>query len=419
MILPPPLPTQKHLDHASAWQLVLSIIGLTFSTLSVLGLLVVSKLAKSASSTVTFNQAGFTPLFWMLGLMIVLAIPSIIYASRRIQGKVSQPLTVGPRQLIIAVAAIVLWAGMAFVGQNLTRWHLPSGLVYPIDLLVVALPIFFLLCLGLYGLAAGSRQRAWAMINVLIFLSFQVIFFLEMVVILLVVIVASLWLFRQPEYASYLSLFSQKLTEQSLAPLMSQMTTLISKPGFYAAVGFIFCLLVPLIEEAFKPLGVWFLAGKKLAPAQGFAAGLISGAAFGLIESFSMVMMVSGSTWLTSAVARIGTGLLHMFTAGLSGWALAKTWEDQKYFRVVLTYLGMALLHGVWNLFALLLGISNIAVPINSTLLNRLMPASTPVLGGLAVLMLAGLFLINYFLRRKTIPPEQPEISDTLGVSTK
>jgi hypothetical protein len=242
-----------------------------------------------------------------------------------------------------------------------------------------------------------------------------------MVVLVLAVVFGAIWLFKQPEFASYLSLFSgqKNLTEQSLTPLLNQMTTLISKPGLYAAVIAIFCLFVPLIEEFFKPLGVWFIAGKKLTASQGFAAGLISGATFGLIESFSMVAMVSGSTWLATAIERVGTGLLHTLTAGLSGWALAKTWQDQKYFRVALTYTGVVLLHGSWNLFALLMGVSSVAVPINSDLLNRLMPISVPALGTITALMLVALLMMNYFLRKQSVPPALPDLSDTLDHSVE
>jgi hypothetical protein len=172
-----------------------------------------------------------------------------------------------------------------------------------------------------------------------------------------------------------------------------------------------------MIEEGFKPLGVWLIAGKKLTPTQGFAAGLLSGATFGLLESLSLMSMVSGSTWLVTAVARIGTGLLHTLTAGLSGWALAKTLQDQKYIRLALTYTGVVLLHGSWNLFAVLMGIGKVAIPIKYDFINRLMDFSPWALSILVGLMFAALILMNARLRKQSNPPALTEFSDTLDHS--
>jgi hypothetical protein len=172
-----------------------------------------------------------------------------------------------------------------------------------------------------------------------------------------------------------------------------------------------------MLEELFKPLGVWLMAGKKMTPSQGFTAGLICGATFGLLESLSTIYMVSGNNWVFTAVARIGTGLLHTFTAGLSGWALARTLQDNKYIRISLMYIGVVLLHGCWNLFAILMAVNKMILPINSPLLDKLSNASSWVLVGLAVAMLVILVLVNTFLRRRSNPPVLPELSDKLSDS--
>jgi hypothetical protein len=127
-----------------------------------------------------------------------------------------------------------------------------------------------------------------------------------------------------------------------------------------------------------------------------------------------MISGSSGSTWLYTAVARIGTGLLHMFTAGMSGWALASSWQDKKYIRITLVYTGVVLLHGCWNLFALLMGLSSLAIPVKSDFLTGLMNFSPWVLFGIAVLMFAALLTMNIWLQKKATPPELPVFSDKL-----
>jgi len=107
-------------------------------------------------------------------------------------------------------------------------------------------------------------------------------------------------------------------------------------------------------------------------------------------------------------VGRIGTGLLHIFTAGINGWALASTWRDGKYMRVGIAYLASVIVHGAWNLFALLLG---------STWPDELPQIVDPHLSSLAVWFLPILTMVllismigfNLYLRHQPAPPPLPQ----------
>lgn len=418
MSLPPPLPIQNKLDHFSVWQLVLAVIGFILSLFSMLGIAALLAVSKSGGSNnfVSINTQQMSFLFWVLGLLALLAVPSFYHAMRRIRGHYSAEFFVDKKQLSLAAIALILWTGLLFAGQNAAQWKLPGALIAPLDILVIAIPILILLIAGVYRLKSGGNQRAWGLVNITIFVSTQIILFLELLVVVLSIGLAFFWLYKQPQFAPFFTgLLSQgKVTEQGLTAFLNQLTPLLSDPILYLFILLIFCLFIPLIEELFKPLGVWFLAGKQPTPAQGFTAGLLCGAAFGMFESFSMISFTSGSAWLYTAVARIGTGLLHMLTAGISGWALATTWRDRKYLRMTLVYTGVVLLHGCWNLFALLMGLSGMAVPINSAFLSRLMTASPWILCGLAAAMATGLLTMNLWLRKNSIPPELPVFSDKL-----
>jgi hypothetical protein len=54
------------------------------------------------------------------------------------------------------------------------------------------------------------------------------------------------------------------------------------------------------------------------------------------------------------------------------------------------------------------MGVSNLAMPISVPAISGLMDASTWVLGALAILMAAGIWGMNFYLRRQSIPPEMP-----------
>jgi len=410
MNLPPPLPVTKHLDHASVWQLVLGVIGLALTFLAALAVWALSLLARSKTGTLSLKTQNFPSMLWMVGFLALLAIPSIVYAARRLTGHTSRPLTISARTLWLALAALILWAGLLYVGNNATRWALPQAVLTPLNILVVAIPILLLLTVGLYRLRANSRQRIWGAITLTTFVTTEIVMLLELILIAIIAVAGIVWLSKQAEFAPYLNLLAgqKTLTESSLNSVLSQIAPLLNKPGVYAVVILVFCLFAPLIEEAFKPLGVWFLAGKQPSPTQGFTIGLICGATFGLLESLSLVNTSTGELWLYTVIARVGTGLLHTFTAGVSGWALAKTWQDRRYLRISLIYIGVVFLHGTWNLFAVLFGVSQLAFPINSAFLTGLMGVSNWVLYGLALLMLVGLFWMNIYLRRSSTPPDLP-----------
>ena len=129
----------------------------------------------------------------------------------------------------------------------------------------------------------------------------------------------------------------------------------------YAGLAF-FAVLVPLLEEAIKPIGVWLLCGRRLTPGQGFAAGVLSGAGFALMETLGY-SSATVDNWLGITLARAGTGVMHITTTALVSWALASTWKDGRYVRVFLTYLAAVIIHGVWN--SLTVGLAALGLSIN------------------------------------------------------
>jgi len=106
-------------------------------------------------------------------------------------------------------------------------------------------------------------------------------------------------------------------------------------------------VVVPVIEELLKPIGVWLLAGRKLPPAAGFVAGAISGAAYGFIES--LVLTTNDQQWASMMFARVGTSVIHIFTSALTGWAIVQTWGRKRYKTFFLSTFAAVCIHGLWN----------------------------------------------------------------------
>lgn len=174
-------------------------------------------------------------------------------------------------------------------------------------------------------------------------------------------------------------------------------------------------ILIPLVEEIFKPLALWFFIKKQWSPAEGFSAGLICGAAFALVESLTAVVSVTQDNWLPTLIARVGTGLLHILASGLTGWALVSAWRDRKFIRLAVTYLISALLHGTWNFFAILYGLDNTGITLISpdAAIVKIAPW---MLGVLIVGMLGALIVMNKKLQNSITPPIIPSLpAETIG----
>jgi hypothetical protein len=137
--------------------------------------------------------------------------------------------------------------------------------------------------------------------------------------------------------------------DASLSALLLNPWTLVCVVGFVA-------VLVPLVEEAIKTLGVVPFLGIRLSPSEAFLGGVLSGLGYALFEA--LFLPQPGTGWVETMLARIGATLMHAFTAGLTGWALAEMVVRRKPIPALLAYPVAAAIHGVWNASAVAIGLA-------------------------------------------------------------
>jgi hypothetical protein len=183
---------------------------------------------------------------------------------------------------------------------------------------------------------------------------------------------------------------NQEVILKLLTPYISNRTVIAIALGYIA-------LLVPMIEESLKPLAVWIFAKKIESPAQGFAMGLLSGAAFALIESLN----ASGDgtmSWPVIVSVRAGTSLLHMTASGLVGWGIVSAFREKRIMSLAAAYFCAVVIHGIWNACAIGAGLSAIGESIGKPeWLFKFIPA---MLGGMSVLGI-GMFAVLIASNRK------------------
>ena len=352
-----------------------------------------------AGKSVEANQTIFFLAFGFEGLIL------LITTFISIQKFLNKPSVEGQSILLLSraqIAICIIAAGIAIVigsqissNRSVNWWLLPI-LTIP----AVVLPLWLLLALGIQKLPLGTRWQTWTVLGLGMTLGPLILITLEAIVIIVGIIAAIVYIVSQPE----LSVEVQRLSQQMLlldpnseavlsliAPYLTQPIVIVSALSYFA-------LIIPAIEEIFKPIGVWIFAGKLESAAQGFALGALSGAGFALAETFG----VSGQTseWAGLLLSRIGTGVLHITTSALMGAAIVSAWRERRYFQLLGIYMLVVALHGLWNALAITYTFSSLVDILDQP--GPLMTLQQPIGIGMVILALVIFGILIIFNRKMT-----------------
>jgi hypothetical protein len=282
-----------------------------------------------------------------------------------------------------------------------------NWLVLPIlTIPAIVLPLAALLALGARKLPLGARSQTWNILGLAMTLGPLVLFVSEIFVAIVILSIVVVYVMSQPDLASELQGLIQQIeflgsTSKAALDLLGPWLT---KPAVIATALIYMAVLVPAVEEIFKPIGVWLFAGKLDSQAQGFALGALSGAGYALIETIGV--SPQSTDWANLLFSRIGTGLLHITTSALMGAAIVLAWRERRYTRLLGTYLLAVLLHGLWNSLAILFAFSNLAQLLGQRGgLSTIQSAMTVAMVILAMVLFTILITSNYRLRRTVSPP--------------
>ncbi len=334
----------------------------------------------------------------------LLVFPSAYYALRRLTGRPVMQLRAAPAilrpTLLIFILPLVLW-----IGDRISRSSSLPGFFLPIlHVLAVGLPVLWIVYLATRGLPLGSPQRMWGVFGSGLFLGPLLILGLEIAALIFFIIMGAIYLFSRPDLVDQLLPLVQSFQQGTVSEqeILQVITPWLTKPGIlFAALVFV-ALVVPLIEEALKPIGVWLLVRFNLSPAAGFAAGALCGAGYAFFESLALTG--AGAEWTVSVVARAGTAVIHITNTALMGWALTSAWHEKRYKNLALTYMAVVAVHGLWNGLAVINAISAIldekGLQSFSPILSWISAAAPFVLIGIVLVMFTVLMWMNFRLRQ-------------------
>jgi hypothetical protein len=396
----------------SVVQLVISGFGLLIFGGSAAGLFITALVSLMGNGFVVVDVFPLFSMAWTALAVSLLLIPSLIFALLRLMGREDRWRRIR-KGLRVSSLFMLAWPLLVLLGHFLsTNNQLAIFLVPPIQVLAIAIPLWWFLELGRSGLRRNHSQRNWGVMSVALVVTPTVIILIELVLLIILGIAGIIWLSSQPQILEELNRVAQRLMNADLDPetTLRILRPYLQQPLVLYAIFAVASGFIPLIEELFKPLALWGLASRRFTPADGFVSGLICGAGFALIESLGMLSSAAvGMDWASSVTARLGTGLLHMVTAGIVGYGLASAWSRARYLRLGGIFFIAFVLHGIWNFFAILLGIlpalEGPAIPANLTFLARLSAVAPVALVIMGIAMFLILIGANRRLRRDVDSP--------------
>ena len=318
--------------------------------------------------------------------------------------------TISPWQIgvCILLAGLALLLGHLITDNPSVNWLLLPILTLP----AVFLPILLLLGLGVRRIPLGTRWMAWNVLGLSMTLVPFVLFILEIIVLFLILILVAFFAVSQPQIVAEMERITSQIYMMGPSPdpevMLEMFAPFLLKPGVIGISLVYIAVLVPMMEELIKPLGVWLFGNQLQSPAQGFALGALSGAAYALVETFGVSPQTTD--WAAMLLSRVGTGLLHVTTSALMGGAIALAIRERRYLRLLGTYLLAVSLHGLWNASAIFYTFSNLASYLERT--GSLTRFSPPIVVGMTILsavLLAILVLSNRRMRDKAPGPASNE----------
>jgi hypothetical protein len=270
-------------------------------------------------------------------------------AWQSIQGQQSppfQPRRVGILGVLFLVTVIFL--GHAVLGREmLTLFAFP-----PSHVAAAVLPA--LIVLAFVGQALGRVTRRRDMVLQLgsgAFLSTALAFTLELLAILGLLVLAIVAVTAQPGGLERIQDLATTLQDPTWLQDPAQLAPLIRSPFVLVPALLVFAVLIPIIEEAVKTVGVGLMGHRRPTLAQAFLWGLAGGAGFALTEA--LFNSVAGlDSWASIISLRIGATLLHCFTGALMGLAWYAILAQRRWGRALGFYGASVGFHGLWNALA-------------------------------------------------------------------
>lgn len=258
-----------------------------------------------------------------------------------------------------------LW-GLVFVlvillGHGLLTLGPPWSMAFPpLHVLAAVLPPMVIVGLVAKSLGGISRRHdvifqmgSGALVATFVAIS------LEITVLLGMAVGALAFISVLPGGLEQIQALAGRLQDPTWLEDPGQLSSLASSPLIILAVLLVFALVVPLIEESVKTIGVPLRSYRRPGLSQAFFWGLAGGAGFALAEGL-FNSLGDLDAWAIIVSFRVGATLLHCLTGALMGLAWYFVLIDRQWSRGLGLYAVSVGIHGVWNTLTAIMAVASL-----------------------------------------------------------
>ena len=310
------------------------------------------------------------------------------HAWRAIDGRPSAPFR--PRKPWLLLLLFLL---ASLLGQAVLTYSILPTLLFPLLHVAASVlpPLFILAVVGHALRKATTWRRIVLQVSGGVLLAAPLAVVIETVAIVLVATAALTGLALQPGGQELLITASTYLQDSTLLQDTGSFMHILLTPAIMAAALVLVAVLIPLVEEAIKTIGVGLMANQRPSLPEAVLWGLAAGAGFAIAEGLLNSTGALGA-WLATVVLRLGTTLLHCLTGALVGVAWYQLFTQQRWARGLGLYLASVAIHGLWNGLAAVMAVLSATVTGPGTDSSTQLPIA---LGTLSILLLLGVLALG------------------------
>jgi hypothetical protein len=276
-------------------------------------------------------------------------LPALYYSIQRLRGRAVLHSNPAVLRVWQGILLLLVWIG-AGIGAGflydkpIVKWVTPALYV-----LAIGIPVYFFVRLAAGGLHPGSRERWWGVLAAGIGLGITPAIITELILVGIGLVLLAVYIGLHPsQLTAFQQLADQLRRSNDPDQVMNTLGPWLRSPLALMLALLFFSGFSPMIEETAKSLATWTVFDRLASPAQGFAIGAISGAAFGLVESL-LVSASPDSNWTTTLLVRGASTMMHIMAASLTGWGIGQFRNTHSFTRLLSMYLAAMSLHGLWN----------------------------------------------------------------------
>ena len=376
-----------------SWLLLILCSGSILISLGAAVLLFAIDGIQNIASVSAADLAPLSNLIWFLLPVAALCIPAVVLSIRELSHRTVPP-TLSRQHFRLASSAMLVWIVLVVLFKVFENFNASSWFLSPLILIAAIIPLWWFVEFARHGVADRKPARVWKLAGFSLAVTVPATLVVSTLVMVILLIGLAVYIMLQPGAAQQIQTYLQQLSNPNLNPLEieSQFNQWLQNPAVLVGLLGLIAGVFPLIEELLKTLGVWLFTGERLTSAEGFISGAVCGASFALWENLSVLSSAGDATAIT-LVVRVGTGLLHIVTAGMIGWGIASAVNSRRNIpRLVGAYLAGGLLHCTWNAASIFVGAGTYFIPPGTALVEG------KVISGIAVGVLVAIFMINLTL---------------------